>query len=274
MPGEIIHTHVILEWRFVPDDFFGESIASTREGYVLSLSNGKAEARIDGARFAADESLREQIHRELVSRFAAAQLLRHQPYELHGPVTINVRTDGTRDMSIELRGAVCVITGGIVGVRMTDPIGDVVFDSEQVRREEDRSFVDRVAGHSTDPLMYTLLNSYKAAVRDPDNELVHLYELRDALATRFGGDREARTVLKVSAREWSRFGQLCNEAPLRQGRHRGKASGTLRDATEVELVAARAFGRTLLDGYLDVLDGMTLDTAQPRHVPSTGREST
>lgn len=257
MPGEIIHTHVILEWRFTPADFFGEPVTATRDGYALYLADGSAEAQIDGARFAAHKGMRDQVHRELAGRFAAAQLLRHQPYELSGPKTVKVRPDGIRDIFIEVQGLACTITGGTVGVSITDPSGNVVYDSEQVRLDEAKAFMDRVARHTADTLLDALLHSYEAAVRDPDNELIHLYELRDALAAHFGGDREARTALGVSANEWSRFGQLCNAGPLRQGRHRGNSAGALRDATESELGEARAFAKKMLTGYLEILDGPT-----------------
>jgi hypothetical protein len=258
MLSEFTYARVILEWHFTPTDFFGEPITATREVYTLSLGDGKAEAQIDAARFAADEGMLGQVHRELVGRFRAVQLLRHQPYELSGPTTVKVRPDGTRDIFIELQGVVCTVTGGTVGVRITDPEGNVVYDSEQVHREERRTFMDRVAGHSADLLMGALLTSYETAVRDPDNELAHLYGLRDALSARFGGGGEAQTALGVSGNEWKRFGQLCNVEPLWQGRHRGKTTGTLRDASEAELSEARTFAKKMLEGYLDVLDSKAI----------------
>ncbi|VTU29837.1 hypothetical protein [Variovorax sp. PBL-E5] len=254
MADDITYSHVILEWHFTPADFFGGPVTATREGYTWSLEDGKAEARIDGLQYAADEVVREKIHQELESRFRAAQVLRHQPFELSGSTVIKVRPDGTRAISMELRAGAITITGHRPSVRITDPAGNVVYDSEQASREETRAFENRVVGHSTDPLLGVLLRSFQAAVRDPDNELVHLYELRDALATRFGGDREAKAALGVSAKNWGRFGLLCNGEPLRQGRHRGENAGSLRDATEAELVEARTFGKKLLDSYLDVLD--------------------
>ncbi|VTU21903.1 hypothetical protein SRS16CHR_02939 [Variovorax sp. SRS16] len=254
MADDIIHSHVILEWHFTPADFFGEPVTATREGYTWSLTDGKAEARIDGMRYAADEGIREQIHHELESRFRAAQVLRHQPFRLSGPNVTKFRADGTRVISMVLQAGAIKIIGHRPSVRIHDPAGNVVYDSEQASREKARAFENRVAGHSTDPLLGVLLRSFQAAVRDPDNELIHLYELRDALATRFGKDGEARAALGLTAKEWSRFGLLCNVEPLRQGRHRGENAGSLRDATEAELAEARTFGKKLLDGYLDVLD--------------------
>jgi hypothetical protein len=91
-------------------------------------------------------------------------------------------------------------------------------------------------------------------VRDPNNELVHLYEIRDALSVKFGGDNSARAAIAITASQWSRLGQLCNNDPLRQGRHRGKTGEALRDASEGELVEARGIVRAMIEAYLQYLE--------------------
>jgi pimeloyl-ACP methyl ester carboxylesterase len=92
--------------------------------------------------------------------------------------------------------------------------------------------------------------SFNALGKDPDNELVHLYEIRDALTERLP---DARTKLGITRSEWSRFGQLANDEPLRQGRHRGTNVGNLRDATEGELQEARRIARKMIEAYLGLL---------------------
>jgi len=99
-----------------------------------------------------------------------------------------------------------------------------------------------------------LLQSNDKAANDPENELVYLYEIRDALSTNFGDDRKARTVLSITKSQWSRFGNLCNNEPLRQGRHRGEALGMLRDATAAELKEARDIAGAMIKAYLDYLE--------------------
>ena len=99
-----------------------------------------------------------------------------------------------------------------------------------------------------------MLRSYAAAVRDPNNELVHLYEIRDALSKKFDGEQPARAALvAITSAQWSRLGLLGNELPLRQGRHRGKATTPLRDATKGELTQARGIARAMIEAYLQYL---------------------
>ena len=79
---------------------------------------------------------------------------------------------------------------------------------------------------------------------------MHLYEVQEAVATKFGGVGAARIALGVSRASWSRLGQLANDEPLKQGRHRGKKVGNLRDATEGELNEARSIARFVVESYL------------------------
>jgi hypothetical protein len=103
-----------------------------------------------------------------------------------------------------------------------------------------------------------MLKSYDDAVNDPGNELVHLYEIRDSTAKHFGGESIARNVLNISGSRWSKLGRLANDEPLKQGRHRGKNPGALRDATEEELREARKIARELVVAYLSYLEGLQL----------------
>ena len=242
---------VLLEWSFSPADYFEAPISTTRADYEMTIYSGKTVARIEAATFDAKPSMRESLHESLRSRFLAVQLLMHRPFELAKPTTIRLHPDGRRDISLELKGVQITVTGGTVDVRITDKDGNVVVDSKCDRIERKETLGELVAAHrASDSVLTALLKSYEAGVRDPNNELVHLYEIRDALAARSGGDREARVALGISATVWSRFGVLCNVEPVRQGRHRGKSGTALRDATEEELAEARNIARDMIEAYL------------------------
>ena len=79
--------------------------------------------------------------------------------------------------------------------------------------------------------------------------------LSDALSLKFGGKKAVISALKtISQSDWSWFGNLCDEEPLRQGRHRGKKYSELRDATDDELSRARGIAQAMIEGYLRYLD--------------------
>jgi len=94
--------------------------------------------------------------------------------------------------------------------------------------------------------------SYNAAVSHPANELVRLFEIREKLSEHYGGDDEMRKRLRISTKDWTRFGTLTNDAPLKEGRHCGKHSN-LRHATAVELDDARNIARGWIKAFADQL---------------------
>ena len=130
--------------------------------------------------------------------------------------------------------------------------GNVLHDTKAERIAEHTAMLDAVAPKI--PLSSTLrglLMSYSRAVSDPSNELVHLYEIRDVLATHYGGEQNACAALQLSRSEWRRVGVLANVEPIEQGRHRGEHVVGRRDATDAELEEARAIVRKWIRAFAD-----------------------
>lgn len=105
-----------------------------------------------------------------------------------------------------------------------------------------------------DKLVESILSFYKTSVHDPSNELIHLYDIWEALKTRFDGQSAVLTALGVSDSDRRALGKLANDEPIRQGRHRGAKISDLRDATEAELDEARKIARIMIEAYLRYLE--------------------
>lgn len=250
---------VLLEWNFTPPDYFEEAIEILRSDYAMNIANGKVEAKIESSMFDSNPSIRQVLHDSLNDRFLGVQLLTHRPYELSKSTIARLHPDGRRDTSIELESVCIVVSVRSVDLRVTDKDGNVISDSKRDRIERKKSLAELVSTHrASDGLLGAMLRSYDAGVRDPNNELVHLYEIRDALSTKFGGESAARATLAITAAQWSRLGQLCNNEPLCQGRHRGKTGEVLRDASEAELAEARGIARAMIEAYLQRIDTRNL----------------
>jgi hypothetical protein len=249
---------VVLEWNFSPSDYFEEPIEISRDDYTMIIADGNVQAKIDSLVYEADPSMRQRLHDALNDRFLGVQLLSHRAYQISKPKMTRVHPDGRRDFFLEPETGRFDYFGNAVDFRVTDRHGNVISDSRLDRIEKKKSLAELVARYrSSDGALDSLLRSYDAAVRDPNNELVHLYEIRDALSMRFGGETPARAALGISSSQWSRMGQLCNSEPLRQGRHRGKTGGALRDASEAELTEVRAIARSMVESYLRCLESST-----------------
>ncbi len=252
-----VNAVVKLEWQFSPPDYFEVLVSISRDDYTMTIADGKVEATIDSATYDATPSMRQVLHDELNARFLGVQLLSHRAYELSKSTMTRVHPDGRRDTIVFGEPGHIKISGHGGDIKATDIHGKVI-DTKRDRIETKKRLAELVSTYSSsDTLLPSLLRSYDEAVRDPDNELVHLYEIRDALADNFGGRSAARSALSITSSQWSRLGQLCNDEPLRQGRHGGKSGGALRDATEGELTEARAISRAMIEAYLQHLQAST-----------------
>ena len=246
--------NVVLEWRFSPPDYFEEPISVSRSDYAMVIDKGKVEARIAAAVYDANPSMREVLHERLSSRFLAVQLLSHRPYKLEKPTVTRIHPDGRRDICLEAEPGHLAISTGTVDFKHIDKNGNVISDSGRERIERRKNLAELLSKYRPyDTLLESLLNSYAAGVRDPGNELVHLYEIRDALSKTLGGEDAVRSMLGITSSDWSRFGKLCNYEPLQQGRHRGQNIAGLRDATEAELADARRIALAMIEAYLSNL---------------------
>jgi hypothetical protein len=209
---------IVLEWDFSPPDYFEEPIEISRHDYIVIIADGKVQAKIDSSVYEADPSMRQRLHDALNDRFLGVQLLSDRAYQLSKPTMTRVHPDERRDFFVEPEPERLKISDNLVDVRITDRHGNVISDSRQDRIEKKKSLAELVARYrSTDGLLDSLFRSYDAAVHDPNNELVHLYEIRDALFMRFGGEPAPRAAVGISSSQWSRIGHLCNSEPLRQG---------------------------------------------------------
>lgn len=126
----------------------------------------------------------------------------------------------------------------------------MIADTRAARIASETAFLDAFASAvDKEPLLRSLLESYSRAVGDPANELVHLYEVRDALSKYYRGERNARSALEIVAGEWDRLGRLANAEPVDQSRHRGKHTGGPRPATAEELAEARAIVKSWIEKF-------------------------
>jgi hypothetical protein len=248
---------VVLEWKFSPPDYFEEPIHVKRDDYVMTISNGTVEARIKPELYDKDQSMRDRLHSSLNDRFLGVQLLSHKPYELSKASMYRLHPDGRKDITIFPEPIVIRVSTGEPDIIVKDKDGNVISDSRQERIQKKQELAELVEKYrQRDPFVAAILRSYNEAVDDRDNELVHLYEIRDAIAKHFGGESAAESVLGITGTQWSRLGKLANDEPLKQGRHRGKNPGVLRDATEGELREARSIARNLIEAYLNYLESL------------------
>lgn len=244
---------LVLQWNFSPPDYFEVPVIISRDDYQVTIQDGKVEATMEPGVYEGNPAIKDLIEDALNHRFCGVQLLSHEAYQLSYIGRVHLHPDGHKDFFKTLNDT--VVFGAKIDMVVTGEDGNVIFDSreERIERKTELANLAEKCG-SSDGLAKSLLASYHAAVRDPDNELVHLYEIREALAKEFGGAKRVCDELGISRSKWSKLGSLADNKPIKQGRHRGRFTAGLRDATENELEEARGIASTLILAYLRYLD--------------------
>jgi hypothetical protein len=240
-----------LEWTYQPVDFFEAPYRHADSEFDLVIENGRAVATLRVAQDPVDSDLDDRIGMLLGDLFLVRQLQVHRQYKLQGSRVSQHLADRKR-VAIRMSAAagVLLVCGGDVDFVVRDATGNIIRDTKTERIAEHTALLDsmapKLAGSST---LRGLLTSYSQAITDPDNELIHLYEVRDALAQHFGRQQRACTTLAISETEWKRLGWLANVEPLEQGRHRGRHVAGRRVATTAELEEARGIIRRWITAF-------------------------
>lgn len=246
---------VQLKWKYNPSTYLEEPISISFGGGDLEIKDGVAIANIDPEVFHKNISIKEDLTREIESRLHAVQVLMHRDYDLSKPARTDMREDGKKNHFLEVESCVSTASVGTVDLIVKDKDGNVVSDSKRERLKKQEQFSQLVRKHrSSDATLDQMLRSYQKSVKDPADELVHLYEIRDSLSEKFGSKKDAIKKLRITHTDWDEIGRIANTLPLKQGRHRGKSAGALRDAEISELQEARKFVVYLIEKYLEYLE--------------------
>lgn len=251
---------IILEWKYEPPDFFEAPCTIEIQDYNISINNGIATAIISPEFYDSREDLRNEFHEKIIDRFLGVQCINFKKFNITKPTIMHrLYSDGRKDITIfsepfEVR----VTMSASFETMITDKNGNILTDtkSEKIKLE---SHIAKLSAkyRRYDPVANSILKSFNAAVNDPDNEFVYLYEIIESLSGRFENEKGLRDALGVSKTYIGKLRKLANAEPVTQGRHRGKSPGQLRTATITEKMEAREIAGKLIQLYLEHLDQNT-----------------
>lgn len=246
---------VQLEWKYSPKTYLEEPELIEFDWGKLEIKDGVALATIDPFFFQAHPSIKEELTQKIESRLYAILLMKHINFELSSSTLTEILEDGKKAYGFVAGHLEAVAIVDKVDIIVKDKDENIVSDTRRERLDMQNHLAVLIDKYrATDITFNQMLNSYEQAVKDPSDELVYLYEIRDALPVRFGSNKKAITALGITNGEWDQLTTLANDPLLNQGRHRGKAVGTKRNADPAELETARKLARHFIEKYLQFLE--------------------
>jgi hypothetical protein len=245
-------TKTILQFQYKPIDFLEAPFQYSDTKYTLIFASGNAEAILSDPYDIIPETLQREIKNKVLSILSARMLFKHEFFELDSVNTQKHYADGSISTSrtIEGKASIIKLKSYAPDIILKDSAGRIIKDTKAERIAEEEALM-RLIADSADrhPLINKFLESYKSAVSDPPNELVHLFEILDGLKSNYGTKEEAIKQLGLSEPRWNRLHVLSNNEPLKEGRHRGSKK-SLRHASYEELSEARKIAHEMIQAFV------------------------
>ncbi len=191
MPDSPTEEKVEIHWVYTPEDYFDGKIELNCGDYIIEIEAGYATARMSANFYDSVPGLRDALTRDLNHYFLLWQMDRRKVFEIRKGSVVRTRPDGTTDTTIAVDSIVCHSSVGSPTLISTDANG-VVHDPRRERFEAKKGQVDLQLRYASDPTAHRMLESFDASIRYPGNELVYLYEIWDALQTRFRRNKKGR----------------------------------------------------------------------------------
>jgi hypothetical protein len=246
---------VVIQFRYKPSNYFESTFTYSESNYEITLGDGIVETTIPGTTEIPSEKIISEIKQKIVTILNARMLLTHKIYQLEAP-RIDIHYPDKSKKShyrIEALAGEIKLTGFAPDIVLKDALGNIIRDTRAERLAFEENILKLFAQTDNQiPTVKTMINSYEAAIQDPKNELVHLYEIIDALKHHFVTKQNALSKLNFDETSWDRLHSLSNDEPLAEGRHRGSKT-SLRKATDAELEEARRIAKSLIVSYISKL---------------------
>ncbi|MBE0713160.1 MAG: hypothetical protein IH583_12340, partial [Candidatus Aminicenantes bacterium] len=186
MPDDPTEETVEIQWVYTPAEYFDEKIKRNCEGYTVEIDDGRITARMKAEFFDVRPDLLSLIRRELESYFQSAQPIRRKAFEIDGGGFTRIWPDGRENTTLAVHRSEQVMVSDQPDLVQMDNTGAVVGDTRRDRIEATRKLAELSVRHASNPTVRRMLDSFDRSVREPEIELVRLYEVWEALAEAFG----------------------------------------------------------------------------------------
>jgi hypothetical protein len=249
----------LLEWTFSPSNFFEQDLEFTIYDITITITPGKvSSSKINPEIFSRDLVL--DAHKKLRKIFMFKSALNQSSFDLSRPTESKILPSGKRmvNMGSFLKPSVMRSRASVSGVIIKKADGTII-DTKKESLAAEKEFIEN-SSQLDDNCLTLMLCSYNQAMKDKDNYLIHLYEIRDALSEKFNGKKNAIKELCLSEPSkdikliWDELGRMANDEPRAEGRHRGKSLAIIASTPE-ERSRCEDIAIQLISAYIKYLVG-------------------
>jgi hypothetical protein len=258
-----METTTTLKGSYTPKDYLDNPVHISTQNLTLDISNGQIDASL---KYYTDTPRAEMWEIEMVISRKINNLFRFVRITKRKPFSFNIYTvqmrlaDGTIYRIIKSEPTNAILT--------TTPAAPITPEEATKRAQAEQERVTQAIKYTkNDVTLEFMINSYIAAADDPENELIHLYDVMDALREKFevqsrnpitsrhDTNNTVINKLQITGKRdqtWNRLENLAFEK--QQGRHKGRHHTNPQNATSEELDEARVITRFLISKYIDYLE--------------------
>lgn len=241
-----------LEWTYKPENYFESKYNKEFRDFNLEIDKGYAKI----SPIQQDVIIEELItfgYKCILQIFKIRQVQKHEKFEFNEDVTIYRQLESgqiVKDIRIFFKDSIELkFEGFTADIIISDANNNEIVNTKKDRIINHHKQIDNILKLEKNEVIANLLESYEKAVINPKTELVHLYEIRDAIQKFFNGKNNAIEKLNFGSNKWDKLGLICNALPLNEGRHSGLKE-KLRNADESELNEARQITSELITAFI------------------------
>ena len=245
----------ILEWRYNPSSYFENEIILDNDQIKLRISAGLVQLELKN--YNSTIELTHNKYNNYIESFFISQMIEQRTsYEIKNVSTVIEHEDCSREIYVKPETTTHILRMPLRNkIVKIDKDGKIIYDPDEEEKKRQLDLSTKIQNVlDKDKIVHHLLESYQNSIKFPNDELVYLYEIKDAIKTYFKNKSTVLILLKISDADWSELGIICNKLPLKQGRHRGQMIGKLIDPKENELEKARSIAKNIIKSFINYLN--------------------
>ncbi|KMU93748.1 hypothetical protein AC138_22555 [Pseudomonas putida] len=222
-------------------------------GAIMVIQDGVARADLDAVTYQTDSGIAERLLRTIRARLAPYEFTRVEPIHIDSNPTLTITHQDGQPREIHLQSS-------FASIRITDHVeiqiyrnGVLIQDTALEGRDRRQSEAELLSRHADDDLLSRLLASKSASKSNPSDEFTHLYEILEALQSKFVKPATLINELGIEKAKVRKFHSVCND-PSTASRHRGLAKGPLKEPSADQYHHARTFAWDMILSYAQWLE--------------------